>query len=91
MNNFWQYSTRERKSKMSVFRMVSAVHGLASRWCWGGTQTAAGHISRIFATEMTKQQMAAWTIPFLHIVMLFVITVVTNSSVSNDRNSKCFK
>jgi hypothetical protein len=70
--------------------MASAVHGLASRWCWGSTQTAAGNISRIFATEMTKQQMAAWTIPCLHILMPFVVSVVTNPTVSNDRNSNYF-
>jgi hypothetical protein len=71
--------------------MASAVHGLASRWCWGGTQTAAGHISRIFATEMAKQKMAAWMISCLHIVMRFVVSVVTNPTVSNDRNSNYFK
>jgi hypothetical protein len=76
---------------MSVFRMASTVHGLANRWCCGGTQTAAGHISRIFAAEMAKQQMVAWTIPCLRIVMPFVVTVVTNPSVSNDRNSNYFK
>jgi hypothetical protein len=78
--------------------MASAVHGLTSRWCWGGTRTAAGHIGRIFATEVTKHrgtkrtlQMAAWTIPCLHAVLPFVISVVTIKNVSNGRISNYFK